>query len=265
LIARCAFEYASSVKAAYNGVKYPGVADVFRIPKLGASFYQAQVGPQVRPVIQPNFYWDFGPHTPTGPGKNAAVFSNCDRLEIFITGKQIATLEPDRKNFPHLKYPPFFADLELEGASHPELRIDGYVGDKLVLSRSFSPDAAQDQFLVETDDAELMGEGSDATRIVFQVTDKFGAPRPFAGGQVTFEISGPGVIVGDNPFSLADSGGAGAIWIKAAPTGSGQIIVKAAHSSLGEKSIAITVHPDAQPTSGTLQIPARSAAVVMEQ
>jgi beta-galactosidase len=256
VIAWCAFEYASSVKAAHNGVKYPGVADVFRIPKLGASFYQAQVSPQVRPVIQPNFYWDFGPETRSGPGKNAAIFSNCDRLEIFVAGKQTADLQPDRKNFPHLKYPPFFADLALESVSHPELRIDGYVGNKLVLSRSFSSDPAQDQFLVEADDAELIGDGADATRMVFQVTDKFGAQRLFAGGQVAFEISGPGIIVGDNPFSLGDSGGAGAIWIKAVPNGSGQIIVKAAHSSLGEKSIAITVLP-AQPTSGALQFSTR--------
>jgi beta-galactosidase len=245
VIAWCAFEYASSVKAAYNGVKYPGIADVFRIPKLGASFYQAQVSPKVRPVIRPNFYWDFGERTPQGPGKNAAVFSNCDRLGIFINGKPHATVLPDRANFPHLKHPPFFADLELDGAGRPELRIDGYVGDERVISRSFSSDVAQDKFSLQADDAELMGDGSDATRVVFRVTDKFGAPRPFAGGQVTFKISGPGVIVGDNPFSLGDSGGAGAIWIKTVPNGSGHIVVKAIHSALGTTSVKIKVQPDA--------------------
>ncbi len=59
VIAWCAFDY-SSLMNAYNTVKCPGVADVFRIPKLGATFYQAQVRPDVRPVILPNFYWDFG-------------------------------------------------------------------------------------------------------------------------------------------------------------------------------------------------------------
>ena len=38
VIAWCAFDYASLVNS-YNTVKTPGVADVFRIPKLGASFY----------------------------------------------------------------------------------------------------------------------------------------------------------------------------------------------------------------------------------
>lgn len=41
VIAWCAFEYGSLMRA-YEGVKYPGVADVFRVPKLSASFYRAQ-------------------------------------------------------------------------------------------------------------------------------------------------------------------------------------------------------------------------------
>ncbi len=244
VIAWCAFDYASLNKNAYNAVKYAGVADVFRVPKLGASFYQAQVSPKVRPILIPDFYWDFGPKSPRGPGKNAAIFSNCDRLEIFINGKLHATVHPDRANFQHLKYPPFFSDLELDGVDHPELRIDGYVGDSLTLSKSFSSDRRKDQFLLMADHAELIGDGSDATRLVFKVTDKFGAERLLAGGEVTFDLTGPGVIVGDNPFALADSGGVGAIWIKTIPNSSGQIIVKATHSSLGAKSVAIHVQPN---------------------
>jgi beta-galactosidase len=241
VIAWCGFEYASSVKVALNGVKYPGVADMFRIPKLGAAFYQSQISPQVRPVIQPNFYWDFGPKTPQGPGKHAAIFSNCDRLELFINGKPHATVLPDRATFPHLKYPPFFTELELDGTGQPELRIEGYVNGKPALSKSFSSNVAHDQFILATDDVELTGDGADATRLVFKVADKFGAPRAFGGGEVGFELSGPGVIVGDNPFLLADSGGVGAIWIRTALNGLGRITVRATHSLLGTKLVAIHV------------------------
>jgi beta-galactosidase len=239
-IAWCAFDYGSLMNA-YNAVKCPGVADVFRIPKLGAAFYLAEVNPKIRPVIQPDFYWDFSPKTPRGPGRHAAIFSNCERLEIFIDGKPFATPQPDRRNFPRLPYPPFFCDLDLDGAAHPELRIDGYVGGNMVLSRSFSSDAAQDRFFLAADDAGLTGDGSDATRLVFKVTDKFGAERAFAGGQVAFELAGPGSIVGDNPFALADSGGVGAVWIRTVPNGSGQITVTATHSTLGQKSVNINV------------------------
>jgi beta-galactosidase len=232
---------------AYNAVKCPGVADVFRIPKLGATFYQAQVRPEARPVIQPNFYWDFGGRTPQGPGKNVAIFSNCDRLEIFVGGKPSASVRPDSLSFPHLGYPPFFCDLEIsEGVARtkPDLRIDGYVGDKLVLSKSFSSDLGKDELFLAADDAEITGDGTDATRLVFKVVDNFGAERAFAGGEIIFELTGPGVIVGDNPFTLMDdSGGVGAVWVKAQPYVTGQIVVKATHSALGEKTVTINVTP----------------------
>jgi beta-galactosidase len=242
VIAWCAFEYGSLLND-YAGVKYPGVADVFRVPKLGASFYRAQVDPKQRPVIEPNFYWDFGPSTPSGPGKGASVFSNLERLEFLIDGKLHSIAHPDRSGFPHLKYPPFFVDLVVDGSGKPELRINGYFGRTLVLSRSFSADPADDRLLLAADDSEIFNDGSDATRLIFRVVDKFGAPRLFAAGTVTLTIEGPGVIVGDNPFELAGSGGVGAVWIKAEPASRGRIRISARHSSLGSRSLEINVRP----------------------
>jgi beta-galactosidase len=243
-IAWCAFDYASRMND-YEAIKCPGVADVFRLPKLGAAFYLAQVEPSVRPVIEPNFYWDFGPQTPSGPGEQAAIFSNCERLEIFVDGKLHATVKPDRANFPNLKFPPFFADLKLDGAVHselrPELRIDGYVGKTRVLSRRFSSDRAADRFWLHADDAELVNDGADSTRLAFAVVDKFGAPRAFAGGEVALDLDGPGVIAGDNPFALEANGGAGAVYIRTVPDRVGTIRITARHSTLGTGSVEIRV------------------------
>lgn len=213
-------------------MKYPGVADIFRIPKLGAAFYQSQVDPRVRPVIAPNFYWDFGAQTPEGPGKHVAIFSNCERLEIFIDGKPHSTLHPHTAAFPNTKYPPFFADLVMDGAAKPELEIRGFVNDKMVLSRFFSSDHSTDRIWLHADDAELQGDGSDATRLAFGVVDKFGAPRPFAGGKLSIELEGPGQIAGDNPFDLDASGGMGAVWIRSLSNARGTIHLRAKHSVL---------------------------------
>jgi beta-galactosidase len=244
VIAWCAFDYASLMNA-YNNVKCPGIADVFRAPKLGASFYLAQVDPSVRPVIEPNFYWDFGSQTPSGPGDHAAIFSNCDQLEVFLDGKHHATLAPDRTGFPHLKHAPFFVDLKLDGAAHPEprpeLRIDGFVGSKLVLSRSFSPNPKSDRFSLRAEDSTLIGDGIDSTRLAFAVVDKFGAPRAFAGGQVSIHIYGPGVIVGDSSFALAESGGSGAVIVKTIIGRTGKIRVEAEHNLFGVKVVEIDV------------------------
>ena len=64
LFAWCGFDYPSGSGNEYQGVKYPGVVDLFRVPKPGAAIYQAQVDPAVAPVIAPAFYWDFGPTSP---------------------------------------------------------------------------------------------------------------------------------------------------------------------------------------------------------
>jgi beta-galactosidase len=123
------------------------------------------------------------------------------------------------------------------------LRIDGYVGNKRVLSRSFSSDRATDRFGLRADDAELVNDGSDSTRLAFAVVDKFGAPRAFAGGDVALELVGPGVIVGDNPFALEANGGAGAVYIRTVPGRAGTIRITARHSTLGVGEVEIRVRP----------------------
>lgn len=243
LIAWCAFEYGSLVHP-INNVKYPGVADIFRIPKLGASFYMAQINPKVRPVIIPNFYWDFGSATPKGPGKNASIFSNCEKLELFVANKKYAVLNPDFKNYSQLKYPPFFVDLEIDGKNNPELRIDGYNGDKLILSKSYSSDKSKDKFLIKFEDSDLIGNGIDAVKLEVKVVDKFGENRLYGKGKVNLQLEGHGEIIGDNPLLLDDCGGVGAVWVKALPNSSERITVRATHSLYGTQSSTINVRAE---------------------
>lgn len=243
LVAWCAFDYGSQINA-YDGVKSPGVVDIFRIPKLGASFYMAQVDPRARAVIEPNFYWDFGPQSPGGPGKHAALFSNCDALDVFVDGKPHARLQADRVNYPHLRYPPFFVDLAFDGMIPEDLRIDGSVGGRTIVSRSFSSDRSRDRLVMTADRRELRGDGSDAVRLEFKAADRFGALRPFTSGVVTFDVTGPAELVGDNPFDLEPAGGAGAVWIKATRCNAEPIRVTATHAALGTAAVHITVLRD---------------------
>lgn len=240
VVAWCAFEY-GSLLAGYNAVKYPGVADFFRIPKLGASFYQAQADPSSGIIIAPNFYWDFGPRTPRGPGNHAAIFSNCERIEVFVDGRRHSTVHPDIANYPHLKHAPMFVDLDLDGSSHPDLRLDGYIGSSLAASRSFSSDSRHDRFRFHPDDAELIDDGSDMTRLVCKVVDRYGADRAYGTGTVAFQVAGPGEIVGDNPLSLTDTGGAAAVWVRTRKGQAGRVRVHATHSTLGEAHVEIVV------------------------
>ena len=71
-------------KMPINQIKCPGVADVFRIPKLGATFYQSQVSPGVRPVIEPNFTGILDPKRP-GVRARMSPFSLTANGSIFLS------------------------------------------------------------------------------------------------------------------------------------------------------------------------------------
>ncbi len=96
------------------------------------------------------------------------------------------------------------------------------------------------QLHVEPDDAELVGDGIDATRVVLRVTNEQGGARPFSTGAVLLRVEGPGEIVGENPFSLV--GGVGAVWVRSKEA-AGTIKLHARHQYLGEKTVEIRVKP----------------------
>jgi beta-galactosidase len=244
LLAWCAFDYPSGWYHSSNGLKSPGVVDIFRIPKLGAGFYRSQADPVVTPVIEPNFHWDLGPDSPRGgPGASVTIWSNCDKLLLYLDGKPIGEATSRRAKFPHLRYPPFAANLTAPVGRKPDLRIDGFVGESLVLSRNFSADRQLDTLSCVADDAVLTADGSDATRVVVRAVDRFGAARPYVAGAVSFTVSGPGELVGDNPFDLSASGGAAAVWIRSVRGKPGQVTLRARHPRLGTAFTHVETRP----------------------
>jgi beta-galactosidase len=280
LLGWCAFDYDSLAGYTFQSIKWPGIADTFRVPKPGAAFYQAQVSPQERAVIAPAFYWDFGPTSPvTDLGAAAVIWSNCDRIEAYLDGAHYASLAPDTTTYPHIGHPPFYLDTTgVDAPAQPDLRLDGYVGDKLVLSRSFAGDPAGDRLEIWADDAELVADGSDATRVAFRAVDRYGAPRPYVAGSVAVEVDGPGAYVGDvvslaveatpqlvDPgesatvtatltnaaFPLGDNGGVGAVYVRTRAGAPGSITVRASHPTLGSGTVRIRATPP--PASGQLR------------
>jgi len=240
LLAWSAVDYQSQNGWTDQHLKWNGIMDTFRVPKLGGAFYMSQIDPEKRPVIEPAFYWDFGEHSPqAGPCKGAIICSNCERLELFIDDEHYASVLPDRKMYPYLKYAPFRIDLTADGSSLPELRIDGYLGDQLALSRRFASDPSEDVFYLKADDEEIEADGTDATRVVFRVLDKYGAPRPYVTGKIQFTLDGPGLLVGDNPFLCDPTGGVGAVWVKSQKSSTGIISLRASHEALGEVSVEV--------------------------
>jgi beta-galactosidase len=227
----------------WRNLKWAGVLDAFRVPKPGAAFYRSQCSPAEKPIILPVFFWDFGKSSPNGPGKNAMVATNCDFLEFTIQGHPPFRGFPDRRNYQHLDHPPVFADLTTtRGASPPELTIDGYVGTTKVHSIMMSGATTGDQLELTIEDHTLEANGHDATRFTFRAVDKYGNQRPYATGDVTLSLSGPGILTPDK-FPFETYGGVGGGYIRTYPRRVGTVTLQTAHPALGTATGSLEVVP----------------------
>lgn len=235
----CAFDYNThSNFGSGDRICYHGVTDIFREPKPAAGFYKSQCDPSEEIVLEPAFHWARGDES---VGFNRAVVcSNCDHLKFYIEDKMVAEADPDRKEFAHLKYAPFRFELGELFHKWGDLRIEGFIQGKQVITRSMSGKGVDEKFVLLPDDTKLIADGADSTRIVFRVTDEFGNIQPFADASLKLDIEGPAEIIGENPFALV--GGTGAIWIRAQEQ-AGRVTFAAVHPQLGRQQVTIELAP----------------------
>ncbi len=236
----CAFDYNTHNNfGAGDRICYHGVLDIFREPKPAAGFYKSQVSPEKEIVLEPALHWAIGDEAT----HLAAIMicSNCDHIKLSLVkdGETKPYLEghPDRKQFPHLQYAPF-TFLTGDSWAFGDLKIEGYLQGKLVATKMMSGVGADQKFVLLPDDAELVADGADTTRVVMRVTDTFGNVRPFANDPIELTLEGPGELIGDNPFALF--GGRGAVWIRAKET-AGVVKLTAKHPRLGEQVVVVNV------------------------
>jgi beta-galactosidase len=121
-----------------------------------------------------------------------------------------------------------------------DLRLEGYMQGKLAITKHYSGKGVDMKFTLLPDDSTLIADGADTTRVVLRVTDEFGAIRPFANDAITFDLQGPGEMIGDNPFALV--GGTGAVWIRAKEE-PGTVRLVAIHPQLGKQQIEVAITP----------------------
>jgi beta-galactosidase len=247
----CAFDYNThSNFGAGDRICYHGVTDIFREPKPAAGFYKSQCDPAVEIVLEPAFHWANSDESTSFT--KAVVCSNCDHLKFYMrkdgdpssSWDLIAELDPDREEFGNLTYPPFILDRtkipRVERHGWGDLRIDGYLKGKQVISKSLSGRGVDSKFVLVADDKSLAADGADTTRVVMRVTDQYGAMRTYANDPIAFKLEGPAVLIGDNPFALI--GGTGAVWVRAKEQ-TGTVRLTATHPRLGSQTVEIALTP----------------------
>jgi beta-galactosidase len=242
----CAFDYNTHADfGAGDHVCYMGVMDMFREPKAAAGFFRSQCDPREEVVLEPAFHW--AENDEPGDFRNEVICSNCDRLECLIrqlhakNGEgfhKIATLEPAREQFPHLAHPPFFLSLPNGNDDWGDLRIDGYMQGKKVISRTLSGSGIDRRLQAVADDEQLLADGSDATRVVLRVTDEYGNVDRLCGDPLRIALTGPATLVG--PSTVALSGGRIAVWVRSHRQ-PGKVRLTAMHEVFGSIEVEIEI------------------------
>ena len=238
----CAFDYNTHDDfGAGDRICYHGVTDIFREPKPAAGFYKSQCDSEEEIVLEPAIHWASSDE----PVRMtiALICSNCEHVKLHVNRggawELLTEADPDRTQFPHLKYPPFTVTLgDTFKWGWGDLRIDGYIEGKIAITKNYSGRGVDQMFSLNPDDTELVADGADATRVVLRVTDMFGAIRPFAGDAIVLGLEGPADLIGDNPFALV--GGTGAVWIRAREQ-AGAVRLTATHPRLGSRTVSFAL------------------------
>jgi beta-galactosidase len=264
VLAWAGIDYASmnGGRRIWRSLKTPGVVDTFRMPKPGAAFYRSQVDPAVRGVILPTFSWgrsevlrDGAAATAlTDPNAPVMIATNCDRLEAYVDDVHVATGVPDARQFPYLAYPPVFVSLPVADpvlvSGRGDLRIDGYVRGQWIATVRMSADPSRDRLELTADNQSIEADGSDATRVTFRAVDAYGNRRANVTGDVVLSLSGPALLVSDNPFAFGAYGGVGGAFVQSLAGQTGTVTVAAQHRSLGRAVVHVTVTDPASGPSG---------------
>jgi beta-galactosidase len=243
-IAWCMFDYNTHVEfGSGDRICYHGVMDMWRLPKFAAHFYESQIEPATRIVLQAATFYAFGDKS-NGGGDNDfdyIVFSNCDEIEVFLDDTSLAgRITPARDRYPHLAHPPFYIGDGQMWYTHrlrvPDARIVGYINGQAVAETRLSADKLPVALTLTPDDAELHADGADMTRLVFKLVDPYGHRLPHAHAVVSFSIEGEAELIGVNPFPLV--GGQAAMYVKAKHS-AGRVVVRASAHPFGLTAEAV--------------------------
>jgi len=261
----CAFDYyTTSAFGAGDHICYHGVCDIFRLPKFAAYFYQSQMDPDEKVVLFIARYL-----TPefNDCGDELIVFSNCEQVALYIDGEFFDSQTPDYANYPNLPHPPFtFKGIQASfkgkrpskweaiyewtpmhwavgrwfGSRIEKIEAVGFINGKEVARHAIQMFGEATRIILEPDDHELVADGTDCTRVVVKVVDEKEQVLPLSHHPITFSMSGPGRIIGDNPLSVER--GMGAVYVGAA-LHPGTITVKAMCQGLEGDEVQIRVKP----------------------
>ena len=165
-----------------NTASQYGIIDLCGFPKDSFYYYQAWWTGQ--PVLHLFPHWNW----PGLEGQEIAVwvYTNLDRVELFCNGQSLGA--KDVKRASHLAWNVKYAPGSIEAR--------GFKGGQQVMTAKRETTGASASLAISSDRALLAADGEDAVSIAVEVRDAQGRYAPLADNPVTFQIDGPGRLIG---------------------------------------------------------------------
>lgn len=171
---------------------YSGVYDLFRLPRFSAGFYRSQTDPEkYGPMVEIASFWTA--NSPT----NITITSNTEEVELFLNDVSLGTKKPEV--YPGLDHPLFEFAVDFEPG---ELRAEGRIKGEVVATDVVTTPGKAVRLELIPDFDNIVADGSDLTSITVRAVDAKGNWVPTATTTVSFNVSGAGRFVGENPIAL---------------------------------------------------------------
>ncbi|MBB6430274.1 glycoside hydrolase family 2 protein [Algisphaera agarilytica] len=166
-----------------------GMMDIFRMPFPVMDWCQSEL--TTEPMIALGEHWL--------PGlTKLRVFSNAAEVELRVNGKLIARRTPDRDElFANLVSPPFTFPVVYEDGEIEAKAFDAEGNEVASVSARTPGQPAAIRLVADDEGRTLVADGSDFVTCFAEVVDSHGQRVYDADGLVTFDVQGPGEVMGD--------------------------------------------------------------------
>ncbi len=159
-----------------------GILDTCGFPK--DSFYYLKSWWTDEPVLHLLPHWNL--KGKQGQPINIWAYTNCEEVELFLNGKSLGR-KPVQK----------FSHVEWDAAYEPgTLLARGYVKGKEVITEKVETTGEPAAVRLIPDRSSIKADGRDVSVITVQVEDDKGRVVPVADNEITFNLKGPGRILG---------------------------------------------------------------------
>jgi len=159
-----------------------GILDTCGFPKDNFWYYQSWW--TARPVLHLLPHWNWPGRA--GQAIDVRALSNCDEVELFLNGRSLGRQAMPRNGTLRWKVP-------YEAGT---LSARGFTGGQIVAETKVETTGAPAAVQLAPDRAAIDADGEDVSVITVAVSDDRGRVVPVADNTVTFELAGPGRIIG---------------------------------------------------------------------